>query len=46
MEERNKKVVRRFYEEFFNLHKVDSADLYVKKEYVPHNPGVEQGVRD
>lgn len=43
MEERNKEVVRRFYLEFFNDHILESADLYVKEDYVQHNPGVEQG---
>lgn len=43
MEERNKEVIRRFYQEFFNDHIVESADLYVREDYVQHNPGVEQG---
>lgn len=43
MEERNKEVIRRFYQEFFNDHIVESADRYVRENYVQHNPGVEQG---
>ena len=43
MEEKNKEVIRRFYQEFFNDHIVDSADRYVREDYVQHNPGVEQG---
>ena len=43
MEERNKEVIRRFYKEFFNDHIVESADRYVREDYVQHNPGVGQG---
>ena len=43
MEERNKEVIRRFYQEFFNDHVVKSADQYVREDYIQHNPGVEQG---
>lgn len=43
MENKNKKVIRKFYEEFFNLHQVETADLYVREDYIQHNPGVEQG---
>ena len=43
MEEKNKEVIRRFYQVFFNDHIVDSADRYVREDYVQHNPGVEQG---
>ncbi len=43
MEQRNKEVIRKFYQEFFNDHIVDSADKYVRDDYVQHNPGVEQG---
>lgn len=43
MEERNKETIRRFYQEFFNDHIVESAVRYVKEDYIQHNPGVEQG---
>lgn len=43
MEERNKETIRRFYQEFFNEHLVEAADKYVRKDYIQHNPGVEQG---
>ena len=43
MEERNKTVIQNFYEEFFNGHIVESADKYVREDYIQHNPGVEQG---
>lgn len=43
MEEKNKEVIRRFYQEFFNDHIVESADLYVREDYRQHNPGVGQG---
>lgn len=39
----NKEVIRAFYDEFFNKHDVDSADKYVRKDYIQHNPGVNQG---
>lgn len=43
MEQKNKEVIRKFYQEFFNDHIVDSADLYVREDYKQHNPGVPQG---
>lgn len=43
MEERNKAVIRNFYAEFFNGHMVESADKYVREDYIQHNPGVAQG---
>lgn len=43
MEERNKAVIRSFYEEFFNGHIIESADKYVRADYIQHNPGVAQG---
>lgn len=43
MEEKNKEIIYRFYEEFFNRHHVDAADRYVKEGYIQHNPGVLQG---
>lgn len=43
MEERNKEVIRNFYQEFFNDHVIEAADKYVRDDYIQHNPGVEQG---
>ncbi len=43
MEEKNKEVIRKFYQEFFNDHIVESADKYVREDYIQHNPGVDQG---
>ena len=43
MEEKNKEVIRNFYQEFFNDHIVESADKYVREDYIQHNPGVDQG---
>lgn len=43
MEEKNKKVIRAFYQEFFNDHKIEAADKYVREDYIQHNPGVDQG---
>ena len=43
MEERNKEVIRRCYKEFFDDHIVESAERYVREDYVQHNPGVGQG---
>ncbi len=39
----NKEVIQAFYQEFFNDHIVESADKYVKEDYIQHNPGVGQG---
>ena len=39
----NKEVIAGFYQEFFNDHIIDSADKYVREDYIQHNPGVEQG---
>lgn len=43
MEEKNKEVIRKFYQEFFNDHIIESADQYVREDYIQHNPGVDQG---
>ena len=43
MEEKNKQVNRKYYQEFFNDHIVESADKYVREDYIQHNPGVDQG---
>ena len=43
MEEKNKEVIRQFYLDFFNAHIVESADRYVREDYIQHNRGVDQG---
>lgn len=43
MEKKNKEIISKFYDAFFNQHKIETADLYVKEDYIQHNPGVEQG---
>lgn len=43
MEEKNKSVIKAFYQEFFNDHIIESADKYVREDYIQHNPGVDQG---
>ncbi len=39
----NKEVIAAFYKEFFNDHIIESAEKYVKEDYIQHNPGVTQG---
>lgn len=39
----NKELIMNFYKEFFNDHHTESAIKYVRKDYIQHNPGVEQG---
>ena len=39
----NKEIVASFYEEFFNQHRIEAADNYLKEDYIQHNPGVDQG---
>ena len=39
----NTEVIRAFYQEFFNDHIIESADKYVREDYIQHNPGVGQG---
>ncbi len=39
----NKEVIRAFYKEFFNDHIIESAEKYVREDYIQHNPGVAQG---
>ncbi|MBP3901450.1 MAG: ester cyclase [Blautia sp.] len=39
----NKEVIKAFYKEFFNEHIIESADKYVREDYIQHNPGVGQG---
>jgi predicted SnoaL-like aldol condensation-catalyzing enzyme len=38
-----KELIQNFYEEFFNQHNTESAKIYVKEDYIQHNPGVDQG---
>ncbi|MCR4830192.1 MAG: ester cyclase [Pseudobutyrivibrio sp.] len=39
----NKEVIGNFYQEFFNNHIIESAEKYVREDYIQHNPGVGQG---
>ena len=39
----NKEVIKAFYQEFFNDHIIESAEKYVREDYIQHNPGVGQG---
>ncbi len=39
----NKEVITAFYKEFFNDHIIESAEKYVREDYIQHNPGVAQG---
>lgn len=39
----NKELIYNFYREFFNEHRIECADKYVKEDYIQHNPGVAQG---
>lgn len=43
MEQKNKEVIQKFYQEFFNDHIIEAADKYIREDYIQHNPGVEQG---
>ena len=37
------RLIRDFYQKFFNGHDVQSALKYVREDYIQHNPGVGQG---
>ena len=39
----NKEIVLKFYEEVFNQWDTSNIDLYVKEDYIQHNPTVETG---
>lgn len=39
----NRELIEKFYQEFFNEHKVETAINYVREDYIQHNPGVGQG---
>ena len=41
--ERNKKVVREFYEEVFRKHDLAAVDRFMHDDYIQHNPDVRQG---
>jgi predicted SnoaL-like aldol condensation-catalyzing enzyme len=41
--EKNKKVVRDFYEEVFRKHNLAAVDRYMHDDYIQHNPDVRQG---
>ena len=36
----NKELIYNFYREFFNEHRIECVDKYVKEDYMQHNPGV------
>lgn len=42
-EEANRALVLKFYDTFFNLHKVDEAATVVAEDYIQHNPEVPNG---
>lgn len=39
----NKEILANFYKEFFNEHKIEAANKYLREDYIQHNPGVAQG---
>ncbi|SCP98475.1 nuclear transport factor 2 family protein [Anaerobium acetethylicum] len=39
----NKELIQNFYNEFFNMHKIEAANLYVREDYIQHNPGLTHG---
>jgi predicted SnoaL-like aldol condensation-catalyzing enzyme len=41
--ENNRKVVREFYEEVFQKHKLNAVDRFMHEDYMQHNPDVRQG---
>lgn len=44
LEEKNKKIVREFYEMAFNQHKpTEAAKKYIDNKYIQHNPNVPNG---
>jgi predicted SnoaL-like aldol condensation-catalyzing enzyme len=42
-EEKNKKVVRDFYEEVFRKHNLGAVDRFMHHDYIQHNPDADQG---
>ena len=42
-EEKNKKVVRDFYEEVFRKHNLGAVDRFMLDDYIQHNPDADQG---
>jgi predicted SnoaL-like aldol condensation-catalyzing enzyme len=43
--ERNKKVVRDFYEEVFHKHNLSAVSRFMHDDYIQHNPDADQGSR-
>ncbi|MDM7996614.1 MAG: ester cyclase [Acidobacteriota bacterium] len=41
--EKNKQVVREFYEEVFHKRNLDIVDRYMHEDYIQHNPDADQG---
>jgi len=41
--EKNKRVVREFYEEVFQKRNLDIVDRYMHEDYIQHNPDADQG---
>jgi predicted SnoaL-like aldol condensation-catalyzing enzyme len=41
--EKNKQVVREFYEELFHKHDLAAVDRYMHDDYIQHNPDAAQG---
>jgi len=41
--EKNKRVVREFYEEVFHKRNLDIVDRYMHEDYIQHNPDADQG---
>jgi len=43
--EKNKRVVREFYEEVFQKHDLGAVGRYMHDDYIQHNPDADQGSR-
>jgi predicted SnoaL-like aldol condensation-catalyzing enzyme len=41
--EKNKQVVREFYEVVFQLHDLNAVSKYMHEDYIQHNPDADQG---
>ena len=41
--EKNKELVRDFYEEVFHKHDLDIVDRFMHDDYIQHNPDADQG---
>jgi hypothetical protein len=42
-EQRNLELVKQFYRQVFNEHRLDLAPRYIASDYIQHNPDVGQG---